>query len=63
MPENVLIAVLNNSIDSETKFREQQKKAFENTQKRLLAKYKQKKIKKQILDEDSSQESDDELDE
>jgi hypothetical protein len=59
MPEKVLIAVLNDSIDAETQFRGQQAKTFENTQKRLLNSYKQKKIKKQTegtstedLDED-----------
>jgi len=55
MPEKVLIGVLNNSIDAETEFRAQQKKTFENTQKRLLAKYKQKKIKKQVSEEETSE--------
>lgn len=63
MPEKVLIGVLNNSIDSETVFREQQKKAFENTQKRLLMKYKKNKIKKQVSDDPDLEESEGEINE
>lgn len=54
-PDKVLIGVLNSSIDAETHFREQQKKTFENTQKRLLNKYKQNKIKKQNLQSDEEE--------
>lgn len=55
MPEKVLIAVLNHSIDSETAYRAQQAKTFKSTQKRLLNKYKQKTIRKQV-DEDPEME-------
>lgn len=58
MPETVLITVLNSSIDAETTFRAEKKKAFENTQKRLLSKYKQNKIKKQASEEDEPEETD-----
>lgn len=57
MPEKVLIAVLDSSIDAETQYRLQQKKTFENTQKRLLNKYKQKTIRKQVGDEQEEEET------
>lgn len=51
LPQKVLVDILNKAIDAETKFREDQKKKYEDTQKRLTSKIKSGKIKKKLDDE------------
>lgn len=51
LPEDILIKILDRAIDAEGLFRDQQTKKFEDTQKRLLAKFKTNKIKKRASDD------------
>ena len=55
LPESVLIKILDMAIDAESEFRDQQKKKFEETQKRLVKKYKSNKIKKRVEAEDEEE--------
>jgi hypothetical protein len=52
LPEEVLIHILDKAIDAETKFRDQQKKKYEDTQKRMTKKFKDQRIKKRVEEEE-----------
>lgn len=54
LPDDILVGILNLAIDAETEFREQQKKEYEATQKRLYAKFKNNTIQKKV-DEDEDE--------
>lgn len=52
LPDDILISILDKAIDAETEFREQQRKAYEETQKRMTKKFKEQRIKKRVEEEE-----------